>query len=307
MVDSGARGNSQQIRQIAGDEGPRVQPARRDDPAPDQVLVPRGPVGARVLHLDPRHPQGPGRHRAAHRRLGLPHAPPGRRRPGAHRQEFDCGTSRGIWIERRRARHPGPARLPRDQRLGPRAGRGRRRSPTARDRAGHDARWPTTSSASATTRRSTASGCAPRSPARPSPGRVRALLRPVARHPPAHRARRGGRRHRRPVDRRAGHPAHHADLPLRRRGRERHHPRPAARRRALRGPHAQGRGARSPSTPASCASRTGRARAQGHASSPTTATSRRRTSRSRATWWSRTARGRGRHAAARRARRTPRR
>ena len=30
--------------------------------------------------------------------------------------------------------------------------------------------------------------------------------------------RRGGRRHRRPVDRRAGHPAHHADLPHRRRG-----------------------------------------------------------------------------------------
>ena len=30
--------------------------------------------------------------------------------------------------------------------------------------------------------------------------------------------RRGGRRHRRPVDRRAGHPAHHAHLPHRRRG-----------------------------------------------------------------------------------------
>ncbi len=41
------------------------------------------------------------------------------------------------------------------------------------------------------------------------------LLRPVAGHRPAHRARRGGRRHRRPVHRRARHPADHADLPHR--------------------------------------------------------------------------------------------
>ena len=40
-----------------------------------------------------------------------------------------------------------------------------------------------------------------------------------------------------------GHPAHHAHLPHRRRGRRRHHPRPAARGRALRGAQAQGRGA----------------------------------------------------------------
>ena len=49
------------------------------------------------------------------------------------------------------------------------------------------------------------------------------------------------RRHRRgAVDRRAGNPAHHADLPHRRCGRARHHPRPAAGRRALRGSQAQG-------------------------------------------------------------------
>ena len=66
-------------------EGPGLQPAGRDDPPADQVLVPRGPVGARVLHLDPRRPQGPGRHRPPDRRLGLPDPPPGRRGPGAHR------------------------------------------------------------------------------------------------------------------------------------------------------------------------------------------------------------------------------
>ena len=48
--------------------------------------------------------------------------------------------------------------------------------------------------------------------------RLRQVLRPRsgARHAGQHR--RGGRRHRRPVDRRAGHPAHDAHLPHRRRG-----------------------------------------------------------------------------------------
>ena len=49
-------------------------------------------------------------------------------------------------------------------------------------------------------------------------GRLRQMLRarPRPRHAGQHR--RGGRRHRRPVDRRAGHPADDADLPHRRRG-----------------------------------------------------------------------------------------
>ena len=41
----------------------------RDHRAPDQGQLHGGPVGARVLHLDPRRPQGPRRHRAAHGRL----------------------------------------------------------------------------------------------------------------------------------------------------------------------------------------------------------------------------------------------
>ena len=45
---------------------------------------------------------------------------------------------------------------------------------------------------------------------------LRDVLRPQPRHRPPGRARRGGRHHRRPVHRRAGHPAHHADLPHRR-------------------------------------------------------------------------------------------
>ena len=48
--------------------------------------------------------------------------------------------------------------------------------------------------------------------------------------------------HRRPVDRRAGHAADHADVPHRRRRRRGHHARPAARRRAVRGAQAQGPG-----------------------------------------------------------------
>ena len=51
------------------------------------------------------------------------------------------------------------------------------------------------------------------------PGRgLRRLLRPRPGAGHQGERRRGGRRDRRPVDRRAGHPAHHADLPHRRRG-----------------------------------------------------------------------------------------
>ena len=46
--------------------------------------------------------------------------------------------------------------------------------------------------------------------------RVRELLRHDARHRQARRPRRGHRHHRRPVDRRARHAAHHADVPHRR-------------------------------------------------------------------------------------------
>ena len=72
--------------------------------------------------------------------------------------------------------------------------------------------------------------------------RLPGVLRPQPRDRRHGRLRRGGRDHRRPVDRRAGHPAHDADVPYRRRRRPRHHRRPAARRGALRGPRPQGQG-----------------------------------------------------------------
>jgi hypothetical protein len=50
--------------------------------------------------------------------------------------------------------------------------------------------------------------------------RLRAVLRPRSRPRPPHQHRRGGRRHRRAVDRRAGHAAHDAHLPHRRRGQD---------------------------------------------------------------------------------------
>ena len=61
------------------DAWPGGQPEGRVHPAADQVELPRGPVGAGVLHLHARHPQGSGRHRAADRRLRLPDPAAGRR------------------------------------------------------------------------------------------------------------------------------------------------------------------------------------------------------------------------------------
>ena len=73
-------------------------------------------------------------------------------------------------------------------------------------------------------------------------GRVPGLLRHLPRHRRDVRDRRCDRHRRRPVDRRAGHAADDADVPHRRRRRRRHHPRPAARRRDLRGAQPEGCG-----------------------------------------------------------------
>ena len=73
--------------------------------------------------------------------------------------------------------------------------------------------------------------------------RLPGLLRPRDGDRQGGRARRRGRHHRRSVDRRAGHPADHADLPHRRRRRPRHHPGSAPGRRAVRGAEAEGPGA----------------------------------------------------------------
>ena len=81
MADSGARGSKQQIRQLAGMRGLMARPSGRSSRTPSPQL-PRGPHGPAVLHLDPRRPQGPGRHGLEDGRLGLPHPPPRGRLPG---------------------------------------------------------------------------------------------------------------------------------------------------------------------------------------------------------------------------------
>ena len=75
----GKQGQHRPARRDARPDGRSVGPDHRRA-RPEQL--PRRDVGPRVLHLHPRRPQGPRRHRPADRRLGLPHPAPGRRRPG---------------------------------------------------------------------------------------------------------------------------------------------------------------------------------------------------------------------------------
>ena len=67
MMDSGARGNKQQVRQLCGTRGLMAKPSGEIIERPILSLVPRGPHGPRILHLDPRRPQGSRRHRAQRR------------------------------------------------------------------------------------------------------------------------------------------------------------------------------------------------------------------------------------------------
>ncbi len=61
---------------------PHGESEGRDHRAADQGELHGRPLGARVLHLDPRRPQGSRRHRSPHRRLGLPDAASRRRLAG---------------------------------------------------------------------------------------------------------------------------------------------------------------------------------------------------------------------------------
>ena len=64
---------------------PDVQALGRGHRDADHLELPRGPLGPRVLHLDPRRPQGPRGHGAEDGRLRLPDPPARRRGPGRHR------------------------------------------------------------------------------------------------------------------------------------------------------------------------------------------------------------------------------
>ena len=77
---------------LAGPDEAACRHARTDDQAvgrdhrdADHLQLQGGAVGARVLQLDPRRPQGSGRHRVEDGELGLFDPPPGRRGAGLHR------------------------------------------------------------------------------------------------------------------------------------------------------------------------------------------------------------------------------
>ena len=85
----------------------------RDHRAADQGQLHGGPLGARVLHLDARRPEGARRHGAPHRGLGLPDPAPGRRRAGRDRPDRrlqDQGPHRDAALPRRRRAQPQPDR-----------------------------------------------------------------------------------------------------------------------------------------------------------------------------------------------------
>ena len=95
------------------DARPDGESEGRDHRAPDQGQLHGGPVGARVLHLDPRRPQGSRGHRAAHGRLRLPDPAPGRRLPGRdhpRRRLQDEGLHRVAAARRRRRAQRQPDR-----------------------------------------------------------------------------------------------------------------------------------------------------------------------------------------------------
>ena len=82
MAHSGARGSPAQMKQLAGMRGLMAKPSGEIIESPIISNFKEGLTVLEVLQLDPRRPQGPGRHCLEDRELGLPHAPSGRRRGG---------------------------------------------------------------------------------------------------------------------------------------------------------------------------------------------------------------------------------
>ncbi len=197
---------------------PDGQAVGRDHRDADHLELQGRPDRARVLQLDPRRPQGSGRHRPEDGQLGLPDPSSRRRGAGLHRQLRSTAAptpaspcSRSSMPARSWPRsatrilgrtaledidHPvtgdvlvkGGTLIDEARRRGDREGR----HPVGPHPLGADLRDPDR--------------------------RLRGLLRsrPGARHAGQHG--RSGRRHRGAVDRRAGHPAHHAYVPHGRHG-----------------------------------------------------------------------------------------
>ena len=206
--------------------GLMADPSGRIIDVPVRSNFREGMTRPRVLHLDPRRPQGPRRHRPPDGRLGLPDPAPGRRRPGRHHPRGGLRHGGGQLdhprrVERDRSRGgvPAAARRP--------AGRPRR-CPTRSSRSTRAGR----ASSSTATRRSTRRSPRAIDAAGIDEVLVRSPLTCEARHGVCRMCYgrnlatgelvgigRGGRHHRRPVDRRAGHAADDADVPHRRRRR----------------------------------------------------------------------------------------
>ena len=213
MAHSGARGSAAQIKQLAGMRGLMAKPSGEIIENP---IISNFKEGLTVLeYFNSTHGARKGLADTAleDRELGLPDAAPGRRGAGLHHHRrglrqravdhhLDLGRQRGSG----RA-HPGPDR-----------GRGHRPSAHRRGAgaAQHAARRGAVQADRPVGRRQRA--CALGPDLRLQDRRLRPLLRPRprARHDGQHR--RGGGRHRRPVDRRARHAADDAHLPHRRCG-----------------------------------------------------------------------------------------
>ena len=120
MADSGARGSKQQIRQLSGMRGLMAKPSGEIIETPITANFREGLTVLRVLHLDARRPQGPGRHGAEDRRFGLPDAPPGRRGAGRDHQRIrlrHSGWNLRLWYRRSRRNHRAAARPHRGPRV----------------------------------------------------------------------------------------------------------------------------------------------------------------------------------------------
>ena len=237
MVGSGARGNMTQMRQIAGMRGLVANPRGDMIPRPIKKNFREGLETLEYFIATP----------GARKGLvdtALRTADSGyltRRLVDVAQElivrELDCGTTLGIWVENVQP-DTASAKSYLDTSL---FGRALLRDVTLADG--------TVLAEEHDPHRDRGVGAARRPRGRPGAGalgaglrrrarRVRHVLRPLARHRQVDRARRGRRRHRRPVDRRARHPADDADVPHRWRGRQGHRRRSAPRGRAVRGSHA---------------------------------------------------------------------
>ena len=196
---------------------PDGEAGRLDHRNADHGEFPRRLERTAVLHLDSRRAQGLGRYRVEDRELRLPHASSGRRGagPGGHRDRLRHGQRPVDHPDRRRrrcGRRLGRARAgPRGLRR--RGGGGERRS------AGQGRRADRREAGQAAGKDGHRSGHGAFAHHLRNPlWRLRAVLRPRSGPWSSHQHRRGGGRHCGAVDRRAGHSAHHAHLPRRRRG-----------------------------------------------------------------------------------------